>query len=460
MNNLILPYEWKARPHQEEVFRYMLDGGMERKRACEVWHRRAGKDSFALQITAVASQLRVGTYWHMLPELNQGRKVIWNGIDKFGRRMIDQAFPEAMRKGKPNESDMMIRFKNGSIWMVVGSDNYNSIVGTNPIGIIFSEYSVADPMAWDFLRPILRENDGWAVFIYTSRGKNHGYTLYEMAKNRPSWHATLLTIEDTVREDGRRIFTDEDYQEELDEGMDPEMAEQEYYCSFEAGLFGAYYNKEMKKAVIGDYPHNPAKPVFTFWDIGLDCTAIWFAQDSSDGDSINVIDYWEESNISMEEWIRRINTEKYHVAWNVGPHDVKKRDWTDKRSYLTKASEDFGFYFEVAPHLLLSEGIDAVKTFIPRCRFNEGTTKRGIDTLTNYRRMYDEKLKVFKEQPLHDWASHGADAFRYMALGYPEDFDFLSREDHTMESLPGVITSTGRRNVPERPGRHSHYGRY
>lgn len=241
MAAITLPNNWNARHYQGPLMSHMLSGGtMEQKRAVEVWHRRAGKDSCSLQIAAVGSQMRVGTYWHMLPSLQQGRRVVWEGIDKEGNRMIDQAFPKEIRAGKPNESNMKIDLANGSVWQVVGSDNYDSLVGTNPVGIVFSEYSIADPNAWDYFRPILRENNGWAVFIYTPRGKTHGYSLLQNArkavdKGNRNWHADVLDINKTG------VMTDADVEEEIELGMSREKALQEFYCSFDIGMEGAFY---------------------------------------------------------------------------------------------------------------------------------------------------------------------------------------------------------------------------
>lgn len=423
MANIQLPNNWSARPYQRNIGKYMLSQTEHAKRGCLVWHRRSGKDSTSLNLTSVLSQMRIGTYWHLLPELNQGRKVIWNGIDKYGRRMIDQAFPLEMRAGT-NESDMRINFKNGSIWQVVGSDNYNSLVGTNPVGVIMSEYSVADPKAWDFIRPILAENGGWAIFIYTSRGRNHGYYMYEMAKNNPKWFCELLTASDTFDDQGNSIITPEIIQEERDSGMEEDMILQEYYCSFDSGLAGAYYTKHMQdlrsKDRIGDYPWIPDQPVHTFWDIGLrDANAIWFGQ-SFQG-AIRFIDYMEDSNVAMLEWIKRLEALPYTYGVHRGPHDLAVRDYTTGISRIDVAA-DHGFYFDIAPKFSPRERIDATKRFLPRCQFNEKTCSDGIDSLFNYQRDYNDTLKVYLDRPLHNWASHGADAFGIAATDWPENF--------------------------------------
>lgn len=223
---ITIPNEWNPRFYQRKIWRYFDEGG---KRAVAVWHRRCGKDSLALNLTAKELfTKRVGTYWHMLPLNTQARKVIWDGVDRQGRRMIDQAFPKELRKSV-NDQEMKIVFKNGSVWQCVGSDNYDALVGANPIGVIFSEYSVTPKAAdaWDYIRPILAENGGWALFIYTPRGHNHGYTLYNQAK-QAGWFTEILTVEDT------KAIPIEAVDAERQAGMSEAMIEQEFYCSFEA----------------------------------------------------------------------------------------------------------------------------------------------------------------------------------------------------------------------------------
>ncbi len=438
MSEISLPNEWSSRPHQIPFMKALLEDG--KKRAVCVWHRRAGKDSSSLNYTAVAAHQTIATYWHMLPTAIQGRHVVWDAIDpRTGIRTIDQVWPKELRKSI-NNTEMKIELKNGSIWQVVGSDNYDRLVGSNPFGVVFSEYSIADPAAWNYIRPILKENGGWAIFIYTPRGKNHGHELFEMAKGNPNWFAEILTIEDTERQDGTPVVSEQNFQEELDDGMDLLLAKQEYYCSFDAGLFGAYYSTEMGRAKVGDYPWNPRKPVHTFWDLGLrDATSIWFMQDN-DGGGINVIDYMEESNVPLIEWCGRINKMPYSYGIHSGPHDIKRRDYSNGRSYLKTAAEH-GVSFEVTPDIGLRPGIDAAKTFIPRLRFDAVHTSKGVDALYNYRREYNEKLRIFMDRPIHDWASHGADAMRIAAISYPQDYHISGAG--RFKVIPAVRTANG-----------------
>lgn len=434
MTNIILPHDWRARPHQQPFAKYLANGG---KRGVAVWHRRAGKDSASLNWTAISAHQKVATYWHMLPTAVQARNVVWNAINPAtGVRVIDQVWPQELRQSI-NNTEMIIHLKNGSIWQCVGSDNYDRLVGSNPFGVVFSEYSIADPRAWDFIRPILAENGGWALFIYTPRGKNHGHELYEMARNNPDWFAECLDIEHTFREDGSPVITQDMYQAEIDAGMDPQLALQEFYCSFDAGLFGAYYTEQLKRCKMGDFPWDPAKQVHTFWDLGLrDSTAVWFGQQAYDGGAINLIDYEEGSNISLTEWCKIVRDKPYVYGIHAGPHDLRKREYSDKRSYRQIAFEH-GIDFEITPDIGLRAGIDSVKAFLPRCNFNQSTTKEGFDALMNYRREYNDKLRVFMDRPLHDWASHGADAMRIMSISWPDHYGNYTQRFRVKRALGG-----------------------
>lgn len=421
MSNLILPHKWKARPHQESLFEYMFSGGsMQEKRGCEVWHRRAGKDSCSLQLGAIGSQQRVGTYWHMLPTQRQGRKVIWDNIDKFGRRMIDQAFPQQMRSGI-NNTEMQIKFKNGSIWQVVGSDSYDSLVGANPIGIVFSEFSLADPAAWDFLRPILRENKGWAVFIFTARGKNHGYDMYQMALGNPKWHAELLTVENTKDRSGNPIITPEDIEEERRSGMAEEKIQQEYYNSWDVGMEGAFYTEQMTlmslEGRLGNFPWDPSLPVQTWWDIGFrDATSIIYTQENRAGNP-RIIDFDEGRNKGLPAYAKIIREKPYVYSSHNGPHDINQTDWSTEQTKKNQAAK-FDIYFDDVPNIPKDDGIDAMRAQLATIEVNEAKCGKLIAAWNSYQRKWDEKLRIFSDKPLHNWASHASDAGRYLSVGW------------------------------------------
>jgi hypothetical protein len=226
-----LPHNWEQREYQKPLWRYLEGGG---KRAVAVWHRRAGKDDVCLRWASIAVMKRPATYWHMLPEAAQARKAIWTAVNPHtGKRRIDEAFPEEIRSNT-NDQEMFIRFKNGATWQVVGSDNYDSLVGSPPAGVVFSEWPLAKADAWAYIRPILRENGGWAFFIYTPRGENHGEAMYNLALEEEDWFCELLDAEEDTD-----VFTEEELAAEKRELIKlygktrgEALYNQEYKCSF------------------------------------------------------------------------------------------------------------------------------------------------------------------------------------------------------------------------------------
>lgn len=405
---LNLPNNWDPRPHQFKLWDYFQKGGT---RGVAVWHRRAGKDSTAINMTAVAAHKRTGTYWHMLPTATQGRLVVWEGIDKEGRKVIDQAFPEELRAGIRNDQ-MRIELKCGSAWQVVGSDNYDRLVGANPIGVVFSEWSLTDPRAWDYVRPILAENGGWALFIYTPRGKNHGSDLYSMARHNPEWFCETLTVDDTG------LITPKIINDERSAGMSESLIQQEFYCSFEAANEGAYYGRLIEDAEqdgrITKVPHDQATTVDTWWDLGIgDETAIWFTQRA--GQETHVIDYYECNGEGLSHYAKTLQAKKYLYGSHWAPHDIAVRELGTGKSRLETAN-GLGINFKVAPKLAVEDGIEACRNLIPKCWFDAERCKHGLRALKAYHREFNERRETFLPHPVHNWASHGADAFRTGAI--------------------------------------------
>lgn len=240
-NKIQLPYRFIPREYQIPVMS-ALDSGF--RRACLVWHRRAGKDKTLLNYTIKCMfpdpedsgrtpNARIGTYYHLFPTYAQGKKIIWDGIDRDGQPFLSH-FPKPLVASK-NETELRIETVNGSAYQIIGTDKFDSIVGPNPVGCIFSEYSLQDPRAWDLLRPILVENRGWAAFIFTPRGQNHAFQMYRTALNNPDvWFTQLLTIRDTRRHDGTPVITEEEIEQERREGMSEAVIQQDFYCDFSA----------------------------------------------------------------------------------------------------------------------------------------------------------------------------------------------------------------------------------
>lgn len=398
-----------------------------------MWHRRSGKDKSDLNFTISKmypeNNGRIGTYFHLFPTYAQAKKVIWDGIDKEGNKVMDH-FPPPLVADK-NETELQVTLTNGSIYQLIGTDKIDSIVGTNPVGCVFSEYALQNPKAWDLLRPILLENGGWASFNYTPRGNNHGKQLYEMAKENPNWYCSLLTVDDTRKDDGSPVITPEMIQGERDEGMAEELIQQEYYCSFEGYQLGSYYSKQMlaaqKEGRISDVPWDPRVPVITLWDIGIgDTTAIWFVQRI--GQRINVIDYYETSGEGVAYYAKFLKEKPYVYARHYWPHDGRNREF-GTGMVRRDVGENLSLYpIDIVPRGDVDEGIEAVRNLLARCWFDQTKCWQGLNALKSYAKEWDVDRREFKNKPHHDWSSHGADALRTGAMS---DFETLSLNEET-----------------------------
>lgn len=414
--SLTLPYHYEPRPYQLPVLRALDDGY---KRVIAPWHRRAGKGKTFLNYTIAAMVDRVGSYFHFFPSYTQAKKAIWDGRDRDGFKFLDH-FPRELVTAK-HEQELKITLRNGSIYQLIGTDNIDAIMSTNPIGCLFDEYSLQDPQAWDYVRPILRENGGWAAFMFTPRGKNHAWHLLNMARGNPEWFVSVLTVDDTG------VVSPEDIEAERREGMDEDLIRQEYYCSFEGVQHGSYYGKQLEKAEkegrIGVVPWEPNIGVETWWDIGVgDTNAIWLTQ--TVGREVLVIDYIEASGESVAYYAKELQGKPYTYLSHNGPHDLSVREWgntsvVDSRPITRlESAKAQGIDFRIVPKVSLESGIDTARAFFGKCRFDRGRCQRGLDALASYHKEYDERMKQFRSYPCHDWSSNGADAFRYLAVGH------------------------------------------
>jgi len=396
------------------------------KRSVAVWHRRAGKDEICLQWACIAAHQRPASYWHMLPEAAHARKAIWDSINPHtGIRRIDEVFPKELRE-TTREQEMLIKFKSGSTWQVVGSDNYNRLVGSPPAGVVFSEWSIANPAAWAYLRPILAENNGWATFIYTARGRNHGYKTYLTAKES-GWFAELLTVEDT-NVIPKEILDNEltEYIREYGQDEGEALFRQEYYCDWNAPLLGSYYGKDIRRAEaegrITQVVYDPAVPVHTAWDIGYrDDTAIWWYQVVRD--EIHIIDYYAASGMEISHYADVLRAKPYKYAVHHLPHDAKAKTLA---SGGKSTEEQLRYHLGggnvwIVPELSVQDGIQAARAMFPHAWIDETNCEQGVEALRQYQREWDDDKKAFREKPRHDWTSHCADAFRMLAVAWRQE---------------------------------------
>jgi hypothetical protein len=532
-----------------------------------VMPRRAGKDVLCWNLIIRQAFKRVGVYFYMFPTYSQAKKVIWSSSTNDGQRFID-FIPSSLVESS-NSQDMSIRLTNGSLLQLIGSDNIDSVVGTNPIGVVYSEAALQDPRAYQFIRPILAANDGFAIFISTPRGKNWFYDLFQIATHSDDWFAYKLTLEDT-----EHIPLHEIEKERAEGIMSEDLIQQEYYCfppghlvmtpngkkeieslsindlvlthknvfkevnktyvsyyegdliefvsnyyghiitctpnhllyiwrdesggmvwerafnvtlddlfsmpatnflisphkinsrsykgdvynigvsedesysvmhpdslmisgvavhncSWDMGVEGSYYSRYIDRMRvqnrIGDVPWESSFKVHTAWDLGMrDSTTITFFQ--TIGTTVRVIDCYENSGFGLDHYIKVLQQKPYAYGKHIAPHDIKVRELGTGQSRLEKA-RTMGLSFTVAPDLSIEDGIEAVRAAMSKIWMDETKCSTLIKALENYRHEYDEKKKSYKGIPLHNWASHFADCFRYMCISLPKTRDGASPED-------------------------------
>lgn len=425
MEEIVLPAGgWKPRDYQRDAWHYLSNGG---KRFFGVWHRRAGKDDLLLRSTANAAFERVGSYWHCLPEYAQARKALWTAVNPHtGKRRVDEAIPPELR-ATTNEQEMFIRLVNGSTWQLVGSDRYNSLVGAGIAGVTFSEWALCNPSAWGYIRPMLQENDGWAAFITTPRGKNHAYTMFQHAEQSPEWFAQRLTINDTGAlspEQAAEALAE--YVSIYGEDLGQAQFDQEYMCSWTAAILGAFYTRELaavrNEARLCRIEAVPGYPVHTSWDLGIsDDTALWHFQVV--GPQILILGCHSQSGVGLDYYENYMRETYAAKCWTKGidyvPHDAKAREWTGGRTRI-ETMMAMGFKPQLVHNVGLMDGINAARRTLPLCVFDSDTEMTGFSALEGYKRKWDDNKKAFSMGPEHDWASHYADSFRYLALSWRE----------------------------------------
>lgn len=434
MTQVHLPHSFIPRDYQIPM---MTARQLGFKREVYVLHRRAGKDLTAINDMAKAVFERIGIYYYLFPTFAQAKKVIWDGMTGEGRRFIDYFPPKLIRK--TNSTEMKIEFINGSILQLIGTDNYDSIKGTNCVGAIFSEYALQDPRAWELvIEPILAENDGWAKFLYTPNGKNHGYELWNYAESSSDWFSMMRTINQTKKPDGTPVITPEFIQSLRDRNVDEELIQQEYYCSFRMGTAGAYYAKLMEAARqagrIRRVPFDNTLPVHTAWDIGVnDFTSIIFFQKI--WREYHVINFYENMGEGVQFYaqIMQDMAKEFGYYWgnHYAPHDVKARSFAAEGKSTLQVANSLGLHFQPLPKTNLAMGLAAVRSLIPKCYFDEEKCKLLIRHLENYTKAWNNTLKVWMDTPKHDEHSHGSDGFRMFGLA--EKSDLIYAPDQFVE---------------------------
>ena len=437
-------------------------------RLIEIAHRRWGKDEIALRATLVKAMERPASYWHMLPEYAQARKALWTGVDPAtGHRRIFQAFPDAV-VADVNEQEMFVRFKNGSTWQLVGSDRFDSLVGAGVAGVVFSEWALANPSAWGYIRPMVEENNGWAAFITTPRGSNHAKAMYDLAAKSDRWFAEISDVHQTG------ALTEEQIAEALAEyqslyGIDFGRAlfEQEYLCSFTGAMIGAYWGAEINRAEregrVAAFDIDWDHPVHTAMDLGKAANnPVWCFQVIAGPPRI--VDFYQPDSDDLADWVKWLDDKGYKGNDYV-PHDILVTEWGSKRTRF-ELLKSMGRRPVRIARVAVADGIQAGRTTINAARFrNTPRVLDGIEGLKNYRRDWDDDKKTFRETPVKDWAEHIGSAFRYLGLAWkevvppkkkyepPKEVMYTARPDGSVESNVSVREAIDAMIARKRRGR-------
>jgi len=414
-----IPHKFVCREYQIPAWEAFKTG---KKRIVCCWHRGAGKDLMWLNALIWKMIDEPGVYLHCFPKYNQGKRAIWNSVhdtdDGLSMSYLEH-FPKEIVKSK-NGSDMRIELFNGAIYCVMGIDGKNATQarGMNPKVVILSEYAFMDPESWYTLEPRVTQNNGTAIFLSTPNGQNHFYHLYNYAASGhdPVYFCSRLTIDDT------HTVSHEHVERLKREGIPEDFIQQEYYCSFTRGAEGSYYGKLIQQARNEDrickVNISTDLPVNTSWDIGRgDSTAIWFFQVLTNG-TIKFLHYYENNNEGLDHYLRYLDSwkDRNKAIWGThyAPHDMAHREMTGERLEMAR---DMGYTMLVLPRDPVEEGIQACRSLLPHCIFDEIQCKKGIDCLDFYCKKWNDNAKVYYDEPFHNKYSHGADAFRYAAMG-------------------------------------------
>lgn len=374
--------------------------------ACTVAHRRFGKtvrEINELVKQAITCDKHEPRFAYIAPYYSQAKAIAWDYLKRYSRPILAKP---------PSESELTVHLLNGSRVRLFGADNPDALRGLYLDGVVLDEYGDMKPTIWgEIIRPLLTDRQGWASFIGTPKGKNHFHAMAEHAKESADWFYQEMRASETgiiaplELEDARKQMT-------------PEQYAQEFECAFDVPALGAIYAKELAAAHseqrICSVPLDKAALVHTAWDLGVgDDTCIWFFQ--TVGREIRLIDYYSANGHPITHYLGVLSKRGYDYGKHFVPHDAEARErWS--AGTMTQVAEAQGYRMEVLAREDVEQGINAARMILNRCWFDQAKCQPGIDSLMNYRREYVEKLGQFKPTPLHDWASHGADAFRYLAM--------------------------------------------
>lgn len=387
--------------------------------AIVVAHRRAGKTVACVNdlIKEAACCIKPNPrFAYIAPQLNQAKDIAWQYLLEY-----TECFGA---ERKVNASELWIELpNNGARIRIYGADNPDRLRGIYLDGCVLDEFGDMNPTVWtQVIRPALSDRKGWAIFIGTPKGKNVFYDLWQNAETDEDWSRLMLKatetklLDDKELNDARRMMSEEEFA-------------QEYECSFEAAIRGAYYGRELSEADdagrITNVPYDPALPVHTAWDLGMsDSTVVWFIQ--AHGGETRWIDCLKGEGVGLDWYVKQLQDKPYIWGNHYLPHDVRVRELGTGKSRLEILQELGLRNIEIAPRMDIMDGIQALRLLLPRSWFDKANCKTGIEALRMYRRIYDDKRQEFQSHPYHDWTSHYADAARYFAIAHREQMGYTA----------------------------------
>jgi len=425
-----IPY-MDFRPYQREIRHALVVDNI--KRLLAEWPRRAGKEVTTWNLIIDCVIEKPGMYIMAYPTNVRARKILWEGamLDlKTGKsiKFLDM-IPQRLLKRKPNDADMTIHLTNGGLIWVVGCDiDPDKLRGTNPLGIVFSELAFSDPKVLYNMMPVLRQNGGWLFGQSTYDGMNHFYWMLKKNQDDPLWFCREETINTLVDEEGNPYITDEDVDEDRRAGMPEYLIQQEYYGNVqineETKYFAIAINAVHQSERIIKNHYIPNKAVYAFYDIGVsDYTAITLAQFESRAGKLwpSVIGYIENNNRSLSFYVEEIqrfcNIRNLILKTHFVPHDGANRNFGDglktTQDYLLELGQQGIIVKRPSSHKVV---IEAIRQKLYMTTFNEENTQRLIDCLSNYEKEFDAKMNKFKDNPKHDWSSHGVKSYQTLVL--------------------------------------------
>lgn len=393
---------YRPRKQQEAIHDLMA----EKRFVVVVAHRRMGKTVSAVNELihcALECDLPNPRFAYVAPTYGQAKRVAWDYLLDYTRPL----------KAIKNSSELRIDFHNGKRISLYGADNPDSLRGIYLDGVIIDEIADVNPSIFnEILRPALSDRMGWCMFIGTPKGNNHFKELRDRALESPEGWGCL-----EFRASQTGLIPDEELKAAKRE-MGEDKYAQEFECSFDASIEGSYYGKILNELQsqgrMTDIVRDDLCKTWAAWDLGMgDSTAIWIAQTT--GQEIRIVDYYENNGESLDHYVNWLRNNNWFNATQLLPHDVQVRELGTGKS-RKEMLEETGLEINIVSRLSVDDGIMAVRRMLPKCWFDKKTTK-GLEALKNYRKEFDERRNLYNDKPLHDWCSHAADAFRYLAVG-------------------------------------------